>query len=197
MKQPNEQWMADIADHIVHRKLREVVLPGTHDSGTYSISSASPLSPDEDLPEWVKFIRGIPVLNKWVDDIIANWARAQGKNITEQLEAGIRYLDLRVCGRDGDDYIVHSMYGDNIFTVTDAVRAFAETHDKEIIILYFNYFYQMTDELHNKLLTDPQSGLIATFGYLLAPCSKGVDVRVNDLWQSGQRVIVLYDTAFS
>ncbi len=40
------RWMSEIAATIGSRCLRQLVLPGTHDSGTSAIDSSSELSPD-------------------------------------------------------------------------------------------------------------------------------------------------------
>lgn len=36
-----ENWMGHMKDEIADKKLSEIVIPGTHDSGTYSITSES------------------------------------------------------------------------------------------------------------------------------------------------------------
>ena len=64
----NDQWMNLMAADLSGKKLAEVVLPGTHDSGTGGISDLT---------------------GPWV-------AKAQGRTVGEQLNDGIRYLDFRV-----------------------------------------------------------------------------------------------------
>ena len=188
----NATWMSDMASAIGGRKLKEVALPGTHDSGTYAISADSDFSPDNpnDAKDFIKkYLESVPYLDIPAKKIFAGWAKSQSKNITEQLEAGIRYLDLRVCRRSGNDmYIVHGMYAENVNVVIDAVHTFVTNNDKEIIILDFNHFYEMTTGSHNALV----SKLISTFGNVLAPRSFTVDATVNDLWAKKQRVIILY-----
>ena len=36
-----ENWMGDLKDDIWNKKLNEIVIPGTHDSGTYCINKKS------------------------------------------------------------------------------------------------------------------------------------------------------------
>ena len=36
-----ENWMGDLKDCIWNKKLNEIVIPGTHDSGTYCINKKS------------------------------------------------------------------------------------------------------------------------------------------------------------
>jgi hypothetical protein len=188
----NATWMSDMASKVGGRKLKEVALPGTHDSGTYGISANSDFSPDNPngAKDFIKkYLESVPYLDLPAKKVFAGWAKSQGKNITDQLEAGIRYLDLRVSRRSGNDmYIVHGMYAENVNVVIDAVHTFVTNNDKEIVILDFNHFYEMTTDSHNALV----SKLISTFGDILAPRSFTVDATVNDLWAKRQRVIVLY-----
>src|SRR5258708_6461052 len=62
---PYVQWMFLLYDRIKDQKLGDIVIPGTHDSGSFS-------------PDMV----GI--------------ARTQDHDLGQQLEGGIRYLDIRV-----------------------------------------------------------------------------------------------------
>ena len=71
LQNPNCQcsWMAHLEKEIRPRKLKNLILPGAHDSNTYSISKLKTLAP---------------------------FARCQTKSLFEQLCLGIRFLDLRV-----------------------------------------------------------------------------------------------------
>lgn len=180
-------WMADMQKQIGNLKLREVIFPGTHDSGTYDISTLSGFSPD--VTPWINAIYALGLSPLVVKKVISDWAKAQGQNITEQLEGGIRYLDLRVCLNDKDMFVVHGMYAENINVVIDAVHNFVTQNNKEIVILDFNHFYEMTANSHRSLV----STLISTFSSVLIPRSKTVNATVNDLWSAKQRVVILYD----
>ena len=41
IKMHPENWMGDMKDCIWNKKLNEIVIPGTHDSGTYCINKKS------------------------------------------------------------------------------------------------------------------------------------------------------------
>lgn len=128
----NATWMSDVASKVGGRKLNKVALPGTHDSGTYGISSDSDSSPDNpnNAKDIIKHLEGIPYLGNKLKGIFAGWAKAQGKNIIDQSDAGIRYLDLLVCRRSGSDmYIVHGMYAEKVNVVIDAVHTFVTNND--------------------------------------------------------------------
>ncbi len=71
-------------------KITDMYLPGTHDSGTAKLSCMAKMM-----------------------DWLVNIVRCQEWSIAEQLNQGIRYLDIRVRYSDGKFYIVHD--GPNAF----------------------------------------------------------------------------------
>ncbi|AQR64020.1 hypothetical protein BXU06_02300 [Aquaspirillum sp. LM1] len=185
-------WMGELATVIGNTPLKELVLPGTHDSGSYACSATSTLAPKQDIPEWVNAIYGIPLVGLGVMDVIARWAKAQGKNIAGQLAGGIRYLDLRVV-RTGKQYdTCHSLYGASMNEVIHQTKTFLAQHPKELVILDFSHLYNM-DSLNDQIPLIQQ--LIDAFGSKMAPNSMGPDNTLNDFWKKGYQVIALYDNA--
>ena len=77
-----DHWMADQWDSIGQRPLRQVVIPGSHDAATYDDSSC-PYGLDGQHECW-----------PW-GPVEADYTKAQSQDITAQLNAGSRYLDLR------------------------------------------------------------------------------------------------------
>jgi hypothetical protein len=106
-----DHWMADMSDAIGPRLLKQVVIPGSHDAGTYSFGG--------------------------VGD---GYAQAQDEDIGQQLTAGSRYLDVRAVWHDTDFWNVHGAYVSccvRLSQMLDAVADFANQpgHEKEIILL--------------------------------------------------------------
>jgi hypothetical protein len=73
--------MAVQADVIGQRSLRQVVMPGSHDAATYE----NPTCDDFTNPDACN----------WPDSITRGYVQTQSQDITGQLNAGSRYLDLR------------------------------------------------------------------------------------------------------
>jgi len=82
-------WMSGIADD---RYIYEINLPGTHDSATVYCKNATDNA--------VKLF-GIPVFNS------GRFAKTQSLTLSEQLNAGVRYLDLRFSAQDGKLLLCH------------------------------------------------------------------------------------------
>ncbi|MEM1159112.1 MAG: phosphatidylinositol-specific phospholipase C domain-containing protein [Verrucomicrobiota bacterium] len=107
-------WMELYLPCLGHLKLTELTLPGTHDAGTYN-----------------------------ADGMEGGWKQTQSLNIQQQLEQGIRAIDIRLM-IDGtgdtrfqfshDDYLVNLSFIEGAQLINDFLR---ET-DQEIVILDFH-----------------------------------------------------------
>ncbi len=191
--------MTAIWDTIKDVELRHVVMMGTHDSGTYGISQRSRDTPDAEdkLKNIEKYYKGFKSVAGAVnlhipgilENVVANWARAQGLSIRDQLFGGARYFDFRVWYDGSDFYIVHSKQSARVFDIVDEVAAFAKAHPKEIIILDFNHFYEFNEKGHTGLLGKLQSAI----GDITAPSSTHKPTT-NVSSFSGKNAIVLYQS---
>jgi hypothetical protein len=180
----NSDWMGDLSGTIGGWAVNRVKLPGTHDSGTYAIASGNEVT--SDAPSWLPVVQSL--LGSAAGSVVAGWSKAQGWSIPYQLNAGIRYLDLRVCHASDGLRICHALAGDPIGTVIDAVAAFSANHPMELVILDFNHFYSMSAADHAALA----SRLSAALGSRLAPSSLSATATMSQLWSSGYNVIALY-----
>ena len=80
---------------------------GTHDTGAYSLDVNGPIA--SDAPGIVRSISWIP----GIKGVLCDWGLTQTLTFKQQLEAGIRYFDLRVALNPQDKklYLVHTLYG--------------------------------------------------------------------------------------
>lgn len=140
--------------------LTEMTLPGTHDSGTYE-----PVS-----------VFGMP------------WIQTQNLSLLDQLNRGIRVLDLRIGQNSPGDYIIshdkwHTKY--SLSQALQEVKDFISATDKEIVILDFHRFNQIGDQSfdYDQLKRQVKSSLN---GYYL-PVSQGQGKTLSEIWKtSGQ-----------
>ena len=206
-------WMGAAAAEIAHLQLWQLVLAGTHDSCTHTISSSSNFAPD--APSAVRkapkkigiflLLYLFPPLqspspfslsnssqcNQY--KIVARWAKAQGKSALEQLRAGVRYLDLRIAFNEEDKglYTCHSLYGEKIEGVLREVAEFLREQQQEVVILDFNHLYNMGDPKSHKKLIRKISRLLGKDKLILRESGPGVTLR--ELWDAGERrVVVIY-----
>lgn len=131
-------WMSRNAALLEGRKLAQIVLPGAHDAASYSLQRRSRACPSR--------INSSVAL---VAFLMAPRARAQEAPLSEQLAAGVRYVDLRVCAvRDGAGapafYTHHSLLGAPLDEVLDDLDRFSRAHPREIVILDFQHLNGFT-----------------------------------------------------
>lgn len=199
------RWMADLAPSIKDRPLNRIALPGTHDSGTYSLTRDGGIS--RDAPALIWSAAGTPGLEGRVYD----WALTNNLSIADQLESGVRYLDLRVLDnrqteplrqdrpirdaeRERQIFVVHSKFGARIETLLQQVETFLRKNTREIVVLRIgtNCADALTDIGKRYLINDL---LRQRVGDLLAPRSLGARVTPQQLWDRGARLVVLLDSA--
>jgi 1-phosphatidylinositol phosphodiesterase len=90
------RWMAGLADDA---PLSAITIPGTHDSGA-------------------RFGGAAPV----VDFVTALWVQAQNWTLTQQLNAGVRFLDVRPHAEPDGTLRIHHMFVDEQLSLTDVLR---------------------------------------------------------------------------
>ena len=168
-----DKWMFYYSDVLGKLTLTEMTLPGTHDSGTYK-----PKFPPGDL-----------------------WIRTQNLPIVQQLQLGVRVLDLRIGQISPGNYeIVHDIWRTS-YTLTAAFKEVTDFIDndatgKEIVILDFHMFVNLdegTDYDFVQLKAQMRSQLN---GYLLS-VENGHGKPLQQIWQAcGKgRVVVAWNTS--
>lgn len=153
-------WMELYGPVIKNTPLNKLTLVCTHNSGTYSM--VSPF--------------GEP------------WTSCQDLSIFDQLNQGVRVLDLRVGSDDGEFILCHSDWRTNV-KLEDAlnqVKNFISRNSKEVVVLDFHSFEVIDGEVdENKL----QQLVTNTLGSLIYPYP-GHTPSLNEMWETQSRVIV-------
>uniref|UniRef100_A0A8C1K066 Zgc:64065 n=1 Tax=Cyprinus carpio TaxID=7962 RepID=A0A8C1K066_CYPCA len=159
--------------------LKQTLVLGSHDAMAYSLDmDSSVLEPNN-----------IKAFDSWLSTpirpIVKKWSTTQEKNISEQLDAGIRYFDLRVAGKpeSSDLFFYHGLY--TTMTVKEGMTELEKwlgRHTKEVVILAFSHFKEMSADQH----TDLTNFLKEHFKAKLCP-------KPQDCWESGYQVILSYD----
>lgn len=137
----HEGWVAKL--YAEHSKTRvvDLVLPGTHDSGSYAITASSPPAP------------GAPEAYSHVGDIASAWSKTQDQTLEEQLRGGVRYLDLRVAQFEDRLVLVHGLVSCDLNEALVGVQRFARDEPREPVILDLQAMPRASahDELHKLL----------------------------------------------
>lgn len=200
-------WMYDSREVIGNRRLTDIAIPGTHDSGTYGITATSAGANDgkgvSTVIAWINEVEshwysrildefGVLDFVKGAASLITSWwAKTQHNNFPTQLADGIRYFDLRVQQSGSSYYCVHSLLGANLQDLLSGIQAFyrnpASSH--EILLLDFQHTFDMNNESFAALLKNVLRD--ADGNSLMIP--RGPVPCLNDLWATKQRVVVFFD----
>lgn len=171
------RWMQDMKDIIGTRTLKELMIPGTHNSGSYE-----PYMLDRDTPR-------------------RRYQICQDENVFNQLVYGIRYLDLRVIfqsvkGNKEKFWICHNILRtqNTIYDILLQVKRFMD-NTNEIVVLDFHRFYMgfaayKVDERHEKL----KNMIVTLLGDHMMPNSFSYSTILNDIWKSNKRLLVGYNS---
>ena len=173
------QWMGNLPNEKQLCPLRKLVIPGSHDPGTFALDKHMEVGPDES--SLLQKLSHKPLIGKVEKSVIYNWGKAQSMSIYDQLFHGIRYLDLRVAYREKDKTIriVHGLYGWTVQQTLNDVNRFLSEFPKEIVILDFNHFYFNMSPSARKSLT---SSLRHSFdGIIRAPGKDGTNVTLQEM----------------
>lgn len=200
-------WMGDNLSSIGQIPLNLLAIPGTHDSGTYPISPSSDSSPDN--PSF---------LIQHAGAIATGWAQSQDLDFLAQLNAGIRYLDLRVCYQSQQNAYVlcHAFYGAPLAELFSDIRQFYQQgpeYAHEILLLDVNHVFTDSGGVEwagpaiwmpggpNGQFPGLCSYINSSIGDLLLPPSlngKSLDeIIASPAYQAGGRVILFFDDTYS
>ncbi|XP_066248748.1 PI-PLC X domain-containing protein 3-like [Euwallacea similis] len=180
-----KNWMSQLPEDLKKIPLNYLAIPGTHDSFTADITNSSKVSPDgEDI------LRALESLTI-VREVMANWSKTQTFNVVEQLEAGIRFFDLRFCLNSDDEhlYFCHGLYSTEVRSVLTNISSYLDSHPNEVVILDCQHFYNFTDTTHSEVIQMLKDSL----GNKLIPHQSSMSsLTLKNLALVKQQVLVVY-----
>ncbi len=205
-----DRWMEDVYADAPDVTLGAMVLPGTHDSGSYGIDVEQPcdLVTAAGTPE---IITTLAAANPCA---AAGMYRAQDENLTEQLEAGVRYLDLRVSVpsksappvTDSEFVLEHEFVSTQLTDAFDQILEFADSRPKEQVILDFQHidldsgadkqaYYDALREMLNSYAPEGAAPVCQRAWSAdvvdATPATLATDVTLQDAWDADRNLVVL------
>lgn len=143
-----DTWMADLANSINDKAINNILLPGTHDSGSYQNFDFTILQTTTDtIFTYLNMVIGLPC----VQTSINNWSICQTMSIYTQLMNGIRTLDMRVSFDITTNvfYITHTYFSEQLSVVISDLNSFLSTHPTEIVFVQITPDYEYTADWTN------------------------------------------------
>ncbi|PBC34005.1 PI-PLC X domain-containing protein [Apis cerana cerana] len=152
-------------------KIKDIFLPGTHDSAAYDV-------------------------NGTITSIISKFAVTQDLDILGQLIHGVRYLDIRLGHYPDNSEIWWTIHGPfyrsvPLKTVIDHVKNFLD-NTEEIVIMDIREFAVGFNNYsdHRALVSHLEDEFR---DYYLTRGNQGWGITLNEIWSSGKRLIIGYE----
>eukprot|EP00980_Cylindrotheca_fusiformis_P018460 scaffold6103_cov116-Cylindrotheca_fusiformis.AAC.6 len=181
-------WMSKLPNANTTRLL-DITLPGTHNSAAYDLTTDENLNdPEYSIVESGTFDISVDFLSAWT----CGYAITQSLSISEQLQAGARYLDLRI---DYDSATstwrgFHFLFGLEMTVLLNQISTFAKANPKEIIVIEFGPIYnpEVTDEQRE----DYKRKITNTFAGNLIPTTTDLsNVTIGSLQEAGTNIMAV------
>jgi len=183
-------WISDSLSVLSGKTLKEITLPGTHDSGSYKLTwLPMPGAESAKLEAAAKVAEELFVPTEWV---IKDWARSQDEDFYSQMQGGIRYFDLR-CGWDNSTQqwrTFHFLIGNPIDSLLQGISKFLKEYPKEIVVVETSHYDGSPSENNVEALRDL---VLEHLGEYLFPVNLSFNFTVGDMISSGKRAIVTMD----
>lgn len=183
-------WMGDNISKLASKSLKDITLPGTHDSGAYNLTDSLMPGDQKDIIEELLWVA--EHLLQPVGEIVRGWGTSQDRTFYQQLEGGIRYFDIRA-GWDSKTNTwraFHLAIGNSIFDLLNEVKSFLDTHPYEIVVLEVSHFEGYPTAENIKAL---QEGILSIFGSLLIPPTDSLRTSIQDLVLKNTRAFITMD----
>ncbi|WP_432186450.1 hypothetical protein [Streptomyces sp. Tue6028] len=124
------RWMGEMHSHLDDRPLNGIAMPGSHDSGSWSI----PADPGLCTSGWSYNAASLD------PRLAASISRAQSSSLTGQLDEGARYLDLRLCKEGGQWRTFHGaplggLFFDGPSGEAASVKRWIDEHPSEVVVI--------------------------------------------------------------
>jgi hypothetical protein len=142
-----QNWMGELIDvgNFPQLTLLDISLPGTHDTLTYDLSTRVS---DGGADDQIVFAELMHKFGKIVPDAIGDFireqAQTQGLTVTQQLDNGIRFLDLRTMyeysdKRNPEWYSLHFMQSNKrMLSYFQEIKDWMIKHPTEIVVMWLS-----------------------------------------------------------
>lgn len=181
-------WIGQSLHLIGDRTLKNMTMPGTHDSGAYYLSNKVIPGDASGMVEAAIYISedlGIPV-----EDVITPWSLAQDRDLYKQMEAGIRYIDFRCAWFKDSWHTFHFEVGNLCETLLLNATQFLADHPQEVVILEISHF---DGNPSDKDIEDLEDLVIDILGAYLYRVDESFSATIQELVETDQRALVTMD----
>lgn len=143
------EWMSALPKDMKAQSLDALLLPGTHDTGAYTLSAVSPSDVTGVIQKAFYRVASWP----GVRDLVQAVTLTQRNDIRTQLDKGVRLFDFRLAlGKDNRFYLAHTFLCCDLEAALTDIASFLEAHSQEIVVLNVK-----PDWPHRAVFHDPKN----------------------------------------
>jgi hypothetical protein len=188
-----ENWVGELLGVIGELTLKEVTLPGTHNSGAFALTT---VRMDGDAPEDLESVfEVVEELNQGVGKVAQLWSITQKQDLEAQMHGGIRYFDLRVgWDKTTENWVTyHFFQGCAVEYLLRNISTFLQVYTKEIVVVEISHFEgdpKKDDVLQLKNM------VLDILGQFLHPVDRTFKFTINKMVKSGKRAVVTMEKGY-
>lgn len=188
-----QTWIGDSLGTIGNLTLKNITLPGTHDSGTYYLTDI-PMPGDQPLI-WEALFKLAELLNEDVAVVAKKWAQSQDKTFYQQMQGGIRYFDLRSgWNRTTKQWVTfHFLEGTMVRYLLQNITQYLIDYPKEIVVVEMSHF---DGNPTKNDITELSNMVQDILGPYLYPVDYSLNFTINQMVSSGKRALVTMESGF-
>jgi hypothetical protein len=145
---PTNQWMKRVSSHTL---LKNLFIIGTHDSASYQVDHRFNIKGRYSI---LNILCRIPFIGTFLKKLVQPIVLTQHASIKEQLNKGIRFLDLRIAFDKKCNlfYLAHSFGCIDLNKALADIKNFIALHSSEVIIVHMKPDHENRHTLENNLL---------------------------------------------
>lgn len=186
-------WIGQSLGVIGNLTLKQITLPGTHDSGTYYLTDVP--MPGDQSNFWEEVYKLADATDSDVGKIVEAWAKSQDQNFFQQMAGGIRYFDLRSgWNKTHNTWVTfHFVEGSPVQYLLSNISEFIQSHPQEIVIVEMSHFEGYPTSADITML---RNMVLNTLGPYLYPVDLSFAFTINNMVNSNKRVLVTMDQGY-
>jgi len=137
-------WMGQTMGVLGDSALLDLSLPGTHDTLTYDLSTTVSEGGIDELYKLAELLHNkTDLIPDFIEDFIRTGAQTQDLTISQQLDAGVRFLDVRMMLEYTDDppqwYSLHMMQSTSkSVEYFREIRSWMDAHPSEVVVMWLS-----------------------------------------------------------
>ena len=182
-------------------KLQDLCLLGSHNAGTYGLTGEMGIAPD--LIHLRGFLNSCTmtalkclligfVIDWIIRKIVFRFSQTQTLDITNQLNLGVRFFDLRI-GVDSEKNfrVCHGLYGPTIQEILRPIESFLDAHPQEVVLLDFQHLFEYNGDSMRAETTENLMKIVnEILKSKIADSSFGMDATLADLRSREKQVLI-------